>query len=418
MLSDSKKAINWRIPSSKMSTLGEVEKEVAGEVKVVCMPKWRRWSDACIQWLMAEGRGFILPLSILLAGVLLQRLAALTPWLTERFYGRVIYTRLIMTLSWFSRGLSFSLGEALASITLLGVFTCVILFCLRLRQGRGGRRRLVTAWLRRGAWVAAALLWSFLFTFGLNYQRPLLFEKLGYEQRRVDASELEALGRLIVGSINQTHAEAHAGGRPSPGREEVVNLLNESYETVPDLKQLSRGDFAPPKPLFASEVLTRLGVSGIYFPYTGEPNYNADVPDFLLPFVMAHEMAHQRGVARESEANFVAYVVCINSRDPFLRYSGYRNGLGVLSELYKVEPEKARELSRQLGPGYREDSRRAALFWVKAAGTAGALSQRLNDFYLRANRVKAGVADYGNSTTLIIAYHLRQTSNDGGAISR
>jgi hypothetical protein len=32
----------------------------------------------------------------------------------------------------------------------------------------------------------------------------------------------------------------------------------------------------------------------------------------------------------------------------------------------------------------------------------------VNDLYLRANRVKAGVADYSNSTTLIIAYHLRQ----------
>jgi hypothetical protein len=82
----------------------------------------------------------------------------------------------------------------------------------------------------------------------------------------------------------------------------------------------------------------------------------------------------------------------------------------VLSELYRVEPEKARELAKQLGTGYREDSRRAALFWAKASGAAGTLSYRVNDLYLRANRVKAGAADYSNSTTLIIAYHLRQSS--------
>jgi len=35
----------------------------------------------------------------------------------------------------------------------------------------------------------------------------------------------------------------------------------------------------------------------------------------------------------------------------------------------------------------------------------------VNDLYLRANRVKAGAADYSNSTTLIIAYHLRRRSD-------
>jgi hypothetical protein len=218
---------------------------------------------------------------------------------------------------------------------------------------------------------------------------------------------------MLVESVNEVYTEAHAEGRQTPDSAEIVKLLKESYDSAPEFAILPHGEFAPPKPVYSSEVLTRLGISGVYSPFTAEPNYNADIPDFQLPFLIAHEMAHQRGVARESEANFVAYVVCVSSRDPFVRYSGYRNGLGVLSELFKVEPEKARELAKQLGPGYREDSRRAALFWAKASGAAGALSHRVNDLYLRANRVKAGAADYSNSTTLIIAYHLRQRALTG-----
>jgi hypothetical protein len=335
-------------------------------------------------------------------------LASFVPWLIERFYSRTIYPRLLGALSLLSRRLSFSFGEFLTWLILLIVCAGICLFCVGLVRRRGERRSWVVAWLRYGSWVAAGLLWLFLFTFGLNYQRPLLFELLGYEQRKVEPLELEALGSMLVESVNQTYVEAHAEGRAAPGSEEIVKLLNESYNSAEEFGILPRGDFAPPKPVYSSEVLTRLGISGIYFPFTAEPNYNADVPDFQLPFTIAHEMAHQRGVARESEANFVAYVVCVKSRDPFVRYSGYRNGLGVLSELYRVEPERAKELAKQLGTGYREDSRRAALFWAKASGAAGALSQRMNDLYLRANRVKAGVADYSNSTTLIIAYHLRQ----------
>ncbi|MET0621398.1 MAG: DUF3810 domain-containing protein, partial [Pyrinomonadaceae bacterium] len=253
-------------------------------------------------------------------------------------------------------------------------------------------------------------LWAFLLTFGLNYQRPLLFELLGYERRKAEIHELEALGDEIVRGVNDNYLEAHAAGRAAPGRLETLTLLKEAYETTPELASLPVGEFTRPKPVYFSGLLTRLGISGFYFPFTGEPNYNADAPDFQIVFSIAHEMAHQRGVARESEANFVAYLVCVNSRDPFVRYSGYRNGLGVLSELYGRDPEKAKKLAAQLGAGYREDSRRAAQFWAKSAGAAGALSQRINDLYLRANRVKSGVEDYRGSTALIIGRHLRKSS--------
>ena len=274
----------------------------------------------------------------------------------------------------------------------------------------GDRTRLFRAAAVKIVWVAAVFLWAFLFTFGFNYQRPLLYELLGYEQRRANALELEALGEEIVRSVNDNYLEAHSEGRTTSGRVEILALLTESYETTAELSWLPHGDFTPPKPAYFSGVLTQLGIGGFYFPFTGEPHFNADAPDFQLPFSAAHEMAHQRGVARESEANFVAYLVCVNSRDPFVRYSGYRNGLGVLSELSRLEPEKAKSLARRLGPGYAEDSRRAALFWAKAAGTAGALSRRINDLYLRANRVKSGIEDYRGSTALIIGRHLHKSS--------
>jgi hypothetical protein len=372
----------------------------------------RKLLHALIHILVSSGRDLALPLSILVSGVVFQTLVSFVPRLVEGFYSRTIYPRVLGALSILSRGFSFSVGEIFICLVLLAASAGAVLFCIGLTRKKVGRRSWALGWLRRGVWVAAGSLWLFLFAFGLNYQRPLLFELLGYEQRKAEPQELEALGRTMVESVNQAYQEAHESGRRMPEGGEIVKLLNESYDSAAEINfLLPRGEFAPPKPVYLSEVLTRLGISGVYFPFTAEANYNADMPDFQMPFSIAHEMAHQRGVARESEANFIAYIVCVNSRDPFVRYSGYRNGLGVLSELYKVEPEKARELGKQLGAGYREDSRRAALFWAKASGAAGALSHRVNDLYLRANRVKAGAADYSNSTTLIIAYHLRQRSN-------
>jgi hypothetical protein len=356
-------------------------------------------------WLSRSELG--VPLAVFLSGVLLQRLAALFPEFTERFYARSIYPPLLVALSWFSRHFRFSVGELLTYLLLTAAFVCVVRLCVWLYLRPGERARRIVASARFGLWFAAVFLWAFLLSFGLNYQRPLLFNLLEYERRSASASELEAMSSEVLRGVNQSYEEAHAGGRPMPEREGMVGLLRESYDAVPELTLLPRGEYALPKPVLSSEVMSRLGVSGVYSPFTGEPNYNSDMPDFQLPFTMAHEMAHQRGVARESEANFVAYLVCINSRDPFIRYSGYRNGLGVLGEFYRLDPEKAGALIKQLSPGYREDSRRAAIFWAKAAGAAGSLSRRVNDLYLRANRVSAGAADYSGSTALIIGYYLK-----------
>src|SRR5207247_9474725 len=52
------------------------------------------------------------------------------------------------------------------------------------------------------------------------------------------------------------------------------------------------------KPLLTSPVFSWLGVTGIYFPFTGEPNVNMTPPDPELPFAAAHEIAYQRGSAR------------------------------------------------------------------------------------------------------------------------
>src|SRR5205085_3023674 len=182
--------------------------------------------------------------------------------------------------------------------------------------------------------------------------RPPLVETLGYDQRRANAYELEQMTRAVVEGINRNYEEAHADGYTAPDTPRVVEILRESYAREAELSPFTVVGFGPPKPVYFSGALTRLGISGIYFPFTGEPNYNADAPDFERPFSIAHEMAHQRGFARESEANFVAFLVCTHASDPFVRYSGYRQGFGVAFELYKLDPAKARSILNELVAGY------------------------------------------------------------------
>jgi hypothetical protein len=352
-------------------------------------------------------REFAKPLIALLAVVVVQQSSALAPGLVENFYARSVYPRVARTLSRLTGGLSFSAGEALVILFLLLLLSALARFIYVLVRRRGEWRALLLASCRRVLWCAAAFAFVFMFVFGFNYQRPPLVEMLQYDQRHANADELDAMTRAVVEGVNRNYVEAHAAGYAVPDTPRVFEILRESYAREAELSSFAVEGFGPPKAVYFSGALTRLGISGIYFPFTGEPNFNADAPDFERPFSIAHEMAHQRGFARESEANFVAFLICTHADDPFVRYSGYRQGFGVASELYKLDPAKARAILNELGAGFREDSRRSARFWAAARGRAGALGMRLNDLYLKANRVKSGTKNYGEVTALLIGYYLK-----------
>ncbi len=300
--------------------------------------------------LRAARRELLKPLAALLAVVVVQQSAALAPGLVEYFYARSVYPHVARALSRLTGGFPFSVGEALFVLFSLLTLAAIARLAYTLARRRAEWRALLLKTCRLALWLAAVLTFVFMLVFGLNYQRPPLVEVLGYDQRRANADELDAMTRAVVEGVNRNYEESHAAEYTPPDTPRVVIILGESYAREAELADFAVEGFGPPKAVYFSDALTRLGVSGVYFPFTGEPNFNADAPDFERPFSIAHEMAHQRGFARESEANFVAFLVCAHADDPFVRYSGYRQAFGVAFELYKLDPARAREYaSRSIG---------------------------------------------------------------------
>lgn len=85
-------------------------------------------------------------------------------------------------------------------------------------------------------------------------------------------------------------------------------------------------------------LMSKLGITGIYIPYTAECNVNTDVTAASLPFTVAHEMAHRMGIAPENEANFAAYLVLRESDNAVLRYSAYYSAfIYCYNALYRVD---------------------------------------------------------------------------------
>jgi hypothetical protein len=396
---------------------------------------WRNNLSGHARW-----RGLLPPVCLLAAGFALQVAASFSPGLVERYYSRGLFP-VVARAFMFARLVSFSLAEALLALLLASVALWLAWVARRLYTRRGEARAVLLAALRTMLRVACAGFWLFLLVFGLNYQRQPLSETLQFERRDPTPVEIEAISRAVVEGVNRGYQESSslaqesgalaqesgalaqestprveessprlAGGSRLPlSRAELYAVLLEAYRAEPLLNGAS-GAGVQPKPVYFSGMMSRFGVSGVYSPFTGEPNYNSLQPDCDLPFAIAHEMAHQRGYAREDEANFIAFLVCSKSANPYVRYSGYLGALRVLGVLFRIAPERYRDVVAALGEGPRADLRARAQFWARYQGRLANFGQGVNHVYLRINGVRSGVRNYNEASALIVGYYLKQSS--------
>ena len=145
---------------------------------------------------------------------------------------------------------------------------------------------------------------------------------------------------------------------------------------------------------------------GMYTYYTGEANINTEFPDYSMPFTVAHEMAHQRGIAREDEANFMAYLICTASDDPYIRYSGYLNMYEYTqTALYSADKKAYSKVYSQLCSEAKYDMESYRVFFMQYKDSKAAdVADKLNDAFLKGNGQEEGTRSYGLVVDLAVAY--------------
>lgn len=69
------------------------------------------------------------------------------------------------------------------------------------------------------------------------------------------------------------------------------------------------------------ELMRAVHMAGFYSPLTGEALLSEAEPEWFLPFVACHELAHANGLANEGQANLRAYALCLSSDSAAFRNS-------------------------------------------------------------------------------------------------
>ena len=182
------------------------------------------------------------------------------------------------------------------------------------------------------------------------------------------------------------------------------------YDSISEQYPVLRLSDRQAKSLVFSRLQSILGYTGIYFPFTGEANVNTDQTGWLVPFTIAHEMAHQRFVAAEQECNFIGILACITSDDPVFQYSGYLMGLVYLiNAVSALSPELGQEIMRQtFTDAVYVDWNDNYDYWqalkTPAREAASEAMDEVYDGYLKSQGQSLGLMSYNACVDLLVNY--------------
>lgn len=241
---------------------------------------------------------------------------------------------------------------------------------------------------------------------GLLYFQSPIIEKLPTKK----ISE-ETLSKLTLKYIHKTNISRNYVLQDKNGVFCIKNIEETKHKILENQKKIPR-KFSEKqytlidnfKPTLLGKYFSYTGILGYYNPFTSEAQYNPQLPATYIPFTLAHESAHQLGFAREQEANFIAYLICKNSKNPDLEYSA---NLYVLKSLLNAQLEKNPEFVGQaklfLSDAVKRDLENNKMFYENHQGWINNLFHTTNDLFLKSNRQEGSIT-YSYFIELLIRY--------------
>lgn len=332
----------------------------------------------------------ILPLLL----ILFIRIFSNFPDLVEEFYGVSVYPRWARVQSALTGFCSLSIGDVLYAVLVIGLLRRV----LRVRSHPLN----VISGLSTLCWIYVI----FQLSWGLNYSRPTADRRLGIQASPSDTAYLHALTDRLLERTNAYAAVRHLADPPPFDR--LVSAAERGYAVLSvNGYWPAPGSVSLKKSLFGG-IGNYIGYSGYFNPFTGEAQLNHAVPSVLHPFVIAHEMGHQLGFAREQEANLTGFMAARASEDSLMCYSAYFDMfLYANAALYRSDSVVARQNLKQLVPAARKDLEALRSFRERYRTWIEDLTDWWYNHYLKMNGQEEGARSYGLVVQTLLALFKR-----------
>lgn len=338
----------------------------------------------------------------------------------SEWYMRTVYPMVATLLSSVSGLFPFSLYDLFLIVAVLWLLMIIIIAIVR----RAGFVRFLFSLLR---FVMVIVAW-FYFSWGVAYFREDFYTRGNVEEATYDSEQFRDFTIRFIGQANQSwldlvdmKSSAESGVEGSlegSVKDDVfgsINVIDRSaikkelesvYQKLHEpLRVAFPNGKRNVKPMMFEAFYSRTGISGYFGPFFNEVHVNNYSLEQTYPFTLAHEMAHQFGVALESEANLYAFIVCAKSDNEIVRYSAYLSMLQyLLNDIYRFLPEEYKTIYLSVKPEIIDDLRRNREHWLAIRSEPLSTAQgKVYDAYLKTNKVSSGRENYSEVVGLLVS---------------
>ena len=334
----------------------------------------------------------LFPILIMVLVPVLKLNPVVAEWWTQSF-ARAYSSFVSIFTRWFPISLTEVFFISLAVIVVIAVIGLIKLFV---------RKKWISAIskiLSLGL-VATSIISTYDLSCEFAYNRSKL--PLPYYTEQVDNSEFKDIYNFYASDLNYCISQIAFDNSGDVKRDINVyglsKLVNDAY-TVLDNNPYFFKNTTVAKPMMTSLIYRELQITGFTFNPFAEANIDVLATNLELPLTVAHELAHTKGVMREDDSNQVAFYVCLNSDNPYLRFSAY--GLYfyqltlMTSSTYMEEADRKSLVS--VNASYYKCRNYAYEFWKKH-DLLGKIGDWLNNLYIKGSGVDEGTDSYQGGT--------------------
>lgn len=340
---------------------------------------------------------------LLIIQIIFVRLVSYFPNQIERYYSNGIYPLISKLFRWLFGWIPFSVGDLY--YLLLGLVLVYSVSQFAKNKFKDTKYHIY----KFGAYLS---VFYFLFhlLWGMNYYRNSLFETLDLEQKEYTFEELNSLTVSLLEKVAQTQlllVENDTLPVVVPYSKNIIISKAEKGYTILSNKypQYAYKKTSLKKSLF-SLPLTYMGFSGYYNPFSGEAQVDYLVPKVSLPMISSHEVAHQLGIASESETNFIGFLAATKNEDIYYKYSGYLTALRYsVGAIHYRDSLASKAIIKKIPLGVIKNIKESQEFWESYQNDLEPFFKIFYDNYLKANQQKEGMKSYSKMVNLLVAYN-------------
>lgn len=304
----------------------------------------------------------------------------------------------------------FSVAEVFYAVLIIWALALVIrAIYLIVKRGE----KLLRLYRTAAALLAAvcAFYAGFCLLWGVYYTTAGFARENGIETRKYSVQELETVTCYFADMCNEYSDRVQRGdnGDFAVSLDEIFNAAPTLYKRAEELFPSLSWPEMKAKPFLTSKLLSYINFTGFFFPFTAEANINIDSPACLIPSTIAHELAHQRGVAAEDEANFVGIMASLESGNAVYTYSAALLAyIHLGNSLYKADYDAWREVYYSLNETVRADLKSNNEYWDRFETKLSEASDAVYTGFLESYGEERGLQSYGACVDLLISFYLKE----------